>query len=52
MGFWTTDSIVEIRYLYAYPNGSLYQPTLLGVRDDIGIEDCSVKQLKYKAEEE
>jgi bifunctional non-homologous end joining protein LigD len=46
------DSIVEIRYLYAYPNGSLYQPTLLGVRDDIGIEDCSVKQLKYKAEEE
>jgi bifunctional non-homologous end joining protein LigD len=45
-------SIVEIRYLYSYPDGSLYQPVLLGTRDDIDIEVCSVKQLKYKAEEE
>ena len=44
--------IVEIRYLYAYKGGSLYQPVLLGVRDDMDIEACSVKQLKYKAEEE
>ncbi|MBD3388162.1 MAG: WGR domain-containing protein, partial [Candidatus Altiarchaeales archaeon] len=27
--------IVEIRYLYAYKGGSLYQPTYLGPRDDI-----------------
>jgi len=46
------DEIIEVRYLYAYKNGSLYQPTLLGVRDDIDIEDCSLKQLKYKAEED
>jgi bifunctional non-homologous end joining protein LigD len=46
------DSIVEIRYLYSYPDGSLYQPVLLGVRDDIDLDACSVKQLKYKAEEE
>lgn len=41
--------IVEIRYLYAYPGGSLFQPTLLGVRDDVNTADCTVKQLKFKA---
>jgi bifunctional non-homologous end joining protein LigD len=42
------DDIVEVRYLYAYKGGSLYQPVLLGVRDDLSIDDCAVKQLKYK----
>jgi hypothetical protein len=28
-------SIVEVRYLYAYEGGSLYQPVYLGIRDDI-----------------
>jgi bifunctional non-homologous end joining protein LigD len=42
--------IVEIRYLYAYRGGSLYQPVFLGVRDDIGIEGCALKQLQYKQE--
>jgi bifunctional non-homologous end joining protein LigD len=42
------DDIIECRYLYAYKGGSLYQPTLLGVRDDLSIDDCNVKQLKYK----
>jgi bifunctional non-homologous end joining protein LigD len=41
--------IVEVRYLYAYPGGSLYQPVLLGVRDDIEREACQVSQLKFKA---
>lgn len=41
--------IVEIRYLYAFPNGgSLYQPVYLGVRDDIDEGACSLLQLKYK----
>lgn len=40
--------IVEIRYLYAYPNGALFQPVLLGVRDDIGREVCTVDQLTFK----
>lgn len=41
--------VVEVRYLYAYPGGSLYQPILLGTRDDVGPEACVVTQLKYKA---
>jgi bifunctional non-homologous end joining protein LigD len=46
------DQVVEIRYLYAYKGGSLYQPVLLGVRDDINPNECLIKQLKYKAEED
>ena len=42
--------IVEVRYLYAYPGGSLYQPVCRGVRDDIPITACSIAQLKYRAE--
>jgi len=42
------NTVVEVRYLYAYPGGSLYQPTYIGVRDDIGVEDCVISQLKYK----
>ncbi len=40
--------IVEIRYLYAYPQGDLYQPVLLGVRNDIEKEACTVSQIKFK----
>lgn len=43
--------IVEVKYLYAYQGGSLYQPVLLGVRTDIDLKDCTIKQLKYKKEE-
>jgi len=40
--------LVEVRYLYAYPNGgSLYQPTYLGVRADKDVADMAT-QLKYK----
>jgi len=46
------NSIVEVRYLYAYKGGSLYQPTYLRVRDDISFEDCLISQLKYKKETE
>lgn len=42
------SSVIEVRYLYAYKGGSLYQPTYLHLRDDIRFEDCSVSQLKYK----
>jgi len=48
----TVDSIIEVRYLYAYKGGNLYQPTYLGVRDDISFEDCPISQLKYKKEPE
>jgi bifunctional non-homologous end joining protein LigD len=43
------NDVVEIRYLYAYKGGSLYQPTYLGLRDDIDVNDCIESQLKYKA---
>lgn len=42
--------IVEIKYLYAYKNGSLYQPIYLGVRTDLDQEDCLIDQLKFKAD--
>lgn len=41
--------IVEVRFLYAFPGGSLFQPTLLGIRDDVNKDACTVKQLKFKA---
>jgi len=44
-------AVVECRYLYAFKeSGSIYQPVYLGVRDDIRAEQCTVGQLKYKAE--
>jgi bifunctional non-homologous end joining protein LigD len=46
----TAGQIIEVRYLYAYPGGSLYQPVSLGVRDDITPADCRLSQLKYRAE--
>ena len=41
--------LVEVRYLYAYKGGSLYQPTYLGVRTDLDDTDASINQLEYKA---
>jgi bifunctional non-homologous end joining protein LigD len=45
-------TIAEVRYLYAYPGGSLFQPVYLGRRDDIDSGACTIKQLKFKAGEE
>jgi bifunctional non-homologous end joining protein LigD len=43
-------SVVEVRYLYAFPDsGSLCQPVFLGPRDDIAPEECTIDQVKYKA---
>jgi bifunctional non-homologous end joining protein LigD len=44
-------AIVEVRYLYAYPGGSLFQPVYLGKRDDVDMRACTVSQLKFKAGE-
>ncbi len=42
-------TIVEVRYLYAYPDTHcIYQPVYLGERDDIPLADCKLTQLKYK----
>lgn len=42
--------VVEVKYLYAYEGGSLYQPIYIGPRDDVDPEECSITQLKYKPE--
>lgn len=43
-------AIVEVRYLYAFRGGSLYQPVYLGERDEIDPTECVVGQLKFKQE--
>jgi len=46
-------AVVEIRYLYAFrESGVLYQPVFLGPRSDVEPSECTVTQLKLKAEGE
>jgi bifunctional non-homologous end joining protein LigD len=42
------EQIVEVRYLYAYKGGSLYQPVYLGVRKDHAVDQLDT--LKFKAD--
>ena len=44
-------AIIEVRYLYSFKGGSLFQPVYLSIRDDLTPRDCTVRQLKFKAEE-
>ena len=39
--------LVEVKYLYAYRNGSVYQPQYKGIRTDIPHPD-DIRQLKFK----
>ena len=49
----SVGDVVEVRYLYAYSaGGSLYQPTYLGVRDDVDVEECLASQRIFKASDE
>ena len=42
-------SVVEVRYLYAYPGGGIAQPCYFGkVRTDVRHADCTTAQLKFK----
>lgn len=41
-------TFVEVRYLYAYEGGSLYQPVYLGERNDQDDTDIETTQLVYK----
>ena len=45
-------AVVEVRYLYAYPDGSLYQPVYLGQRSDVEPHECVVSQMKLKRDED
>lgn len=44
-------AVIEVRYLYAYEGGSLYQPIYKGVRDDVDPNECLMNQLIYKKEQ-
>jgi hypothetical protein len=49
------EQVVEVRYLYCHPgpDGKLMQAKYFGkVRDDIELAECSVSQLKFKANDE
>lgn len=41
--------LIEVRYLYAYKGGSVYQPVYLGLRTDLDLQDADINQLSYKA---
>jgi bifunctional non-homologous end joining protein LigD len=40
-------AIVEVEYLYAFPDGTLNQATWKEVRTDLNWDDCTVSQLKF-----
>lgn len=40
--------IIEVKYLYAYQGGSLYQPIYLTTRTDVIASECLTDQLIYK----
>lgn len=40
--------LVEVRYLYAFPGGSLFQPVLKGPRTDLTEEAARMAQLKIR----
>jgi predicted DNA-binding WGR domain protein len=43
--------VIEVRYLYAFRDSlALFQPVYLGPRDDVDPSECTVQQLKFKAE--
>ena len=41
--------LIDVKYLYAFEGGSLFQPTFKGVRTDLEPTAASVKQLVFKA---
>jgi hypothetical protein len=44
--------VIEARYLYAHEHGGISQPVFFGVvRTDVNPADCTVQQLRVKAEE-
>ena len=41
--------LIDVKYLYAFEGGSLFQPTFKGVRTDLEPTAANVKQLVFKA---
>lgn len=40
--------VLEVRYLYAFRRGALFQPTFIHVRSDVLPSECGIGQLKFK----
>jgi bifunctional non-homologous end joining protein LigD len=45
-------SVCEVRYLYTYPTGSMFQTTYLRPRTDVDPEECHAAQLKFRVASE
>ncbi|WP_027234105.1 hypothetical protein [Leisingera caerulea] len=45
-------SLIDVKYLYAFKGGAIYQPTYKGLRTDIPESDCRMDRLSYKPEPE
>ncbi|MBW3243659.1 hypothetical protein KUV57_13385 [Epibacterium sp. DP7N7-1] len=43
-------ALIDVKYLYAYQGGSIYQPTYKCLRTDIPETDCRMDRLHYKGE--
>ena len=43
-------AVVEVRYKAAFPDGSLEQPALIGLRTDILPEECLATQRRFRGE--
>lgn len=43
-----TGDLVEVRYLYAYKDGAIFQPVYLGKRTDSDLTDATISQIVYK----
>ncbi|HUJ08548.1 MAG TPA: WGR domain-containing protein [Verrucomicrobiae bacterium] len=44
----TIGAIVDVRYLYAYKDGSLYQPIYRGERTDVRPSECTIEKQRIK----
>lgn len=47
----SAGDLLEVRYLYAYKGGSLFQPVYQFPRTDVGLDACTISQLKYKPDD-
>lgn len=43
--------VIDVKYLYAYRGGALFQPSYRGPRTDVDREECLITRIKYKPEE-
>ena len=44
------DDLIEVEYLFCMRGGKLNQTVLLGLRDDVLLENCTMEQVEYKDE--